>query len=390
MDFEERATRTRWSALLDDSLFAAPPHIAGALALAQYARVHAQLPWLHFSIAVMAIAGFLTDNREPRSPVELVVSVLILGVVFLRWIAWQRAPKHCATPQEAQHRLKMASLLILLVVAPCALWIMTELQAEPDDQKDLVMLLVVLGSLATASCYAWYPPAAMIPLLLGCVPIALLMLQIPDFHTVALAMAVIMITVQQARLITGRYQELIEALLLQHEMEKLALTDPLTGLSNRRALNEALELAIARPDENRNLAVAMLDLDGFKPVNDRHGHAAGDDVLRQVAIRIKAAAGARATVARLGGDEFAILFSGADSTAARKACDALITSFAVPFRYEGHAIALGASLGLACYPEDGETLERLMGSADRALYAVKAEHRQSAKKTPVIIRQVAA
>ncbi len=145
--------------------------------------------------------------------------------------------------------------------------------------------------------------------------------------------------------------------------------DPLTGLANRRALERTLEAALARAaSRDRSVGVLMLDLDGFKAVNDRHGHAAGDEVLREVARRLRRSVRERDLVARLGGDEFVVVLT--DLGAVPDSVDRVQAALAE--RFAGTDAPLGAAVGVAVFPADGATVADLLAVADRQMYADKA------------------
>jgi diguanylate cyclase (GGDEF)-like protein len=122
------------------------------------------------------------------------------------------------------------------------------------------------------------------------------------------------------------------------------------------------------------LTLLMLDLDGFKEVNDTLGHAAGDAILKAAAERIKSSIGKGGIVGRLGGDEFAVVLPGrGDPTAVPEFCDRLIQAFRMPFPWQEQDTYLGLSIGVAIAPSHGDTPEELLGNADLALYRAKAE-----------------
>lgn len=153
------------------------------------------------------------------------------------------------------------------------------------------------------------------------------------------------------------------------ELSELALTDPLTGLANRRALFEALrrELASALRQE-RPLTVLVLDLDGFKAVNDQHGHDEGDRVLGLVATALRQALRASDLPVRMGGDEFAAILPGADLATAREVGQRLFASF--DSLRGNHAVTM--SIGLASFrPEQPVDPEALLRQADEAMYRAK-------------------
>lgn len=168
---------------------------------------------------------------------------------------------------------------------------------------------------------------------------------------------------------------LLEREAIQLEMTRQARTDPLTGLLNRRAFLEEIERHAARQDRDNQPGTLMFaDLDHFKPVNDRLGHEAGDEVLRCTAALLRKTFRPSDLIARLGGDEFAIWLNGADHmTAAERAeylRDAVPRDLAEVIGPEGPHVSL--SIGIASRePGDGEPLESLMRRADRAMYEVK-------------------
>ena len=152
-------------------------------------------------------------------------------------------------------------------------------------------------------------------------------------------------------------------------LAQAAATDPLTGLANRTGLAQGAAHLLA---DGAPHALMLLDLDRFKPINDVHGHDAGDAVLRAVAARLQAHVRAGDIVARLGGDEFVVLLADPRPDADLKAL-ALRLGEAVrqPVEFHGHALTVGASTGIARSPRDGRTLTELMRSADQAMYQAK-------------------
>jgi diguanylate cyclase (GGDEF)-like protein len=159
--------------------------------------------------------------------------------------------------------------------------------------------------------------------------------------------------------------------------------DGLTDLPNRTLLHERLEDGVAAArDAGRPMALLIMDLDRFKEVNDTLGHHAGDALLREVAARLRVARRAGDTVARLGGDEFAILLPNATENAARARATRLLADLAQPFIVEERVLEIGASIGIALYPEHGADAETLLRHADVALYVAKRENRGSILYSP--------
>jgi diguanylate cyclase (GGDEF)-like protein len=154
----------------------------------------------------------------------------------------------------------------------------------------------------------------------------------------------------------------------------IALTDDLTGLPNRRCfLGELAERIATHAGTARPFAIGLIDLDGFKPINDNHGHPAGDDILRQVAGRLAEALAGRGSAARMGGDEFAILCDriGADEEAIALG-EEIQAIFTAPFVVDGCDITLTGACGFALFPDSAAEPDELVRMADAALYRAKA------------------
>lgn len=149
--------------------------------------------------------------------------------------------------------------------------------------------------------------------------------------------------------------------------------DPLTQLGNRSALNQALQTFVSRASESgAGFALCFIDLDGFKPVNDIHGHKTGDEVLRVVAKRIKSTARESDFAARLGGDEFVLLVGDIDSVSELgPVFDRLMRTVSEPIAAEGVSITIGLSIGASIFPKDGATADLLLSRADEAMYRAK-------------------
>jgi len=158
----------------------------------------------------------------------------------------------------------------------------------------------------------------------------------------------------------------------QTRLQALAHTDALTGLLNRHGMQEALASAIAAATPARQLAVYVLDLDGFKAVNDTHGHAAGDLLLAAVAQRLRACLRAADMVARQGGDEFVVAATGLPQAAAAASIGRVLQQqFDAPFMLPQAQCRLGVTIGYALAPEDGTDVDSLLAAADAAMYAGK-------------------
>jgi diguanylate cyclase (GGDEF)-like protein/PAS domain S-box-containing protein len=165
----------------------------------------------------------------------------------------------------------------------------------------------------------------------------------------------------------------------QHRLQHLAAHDPLTGLVNRAEFQRRCEVAIAHADRDRHAAVVLfIDLDAFKFVNDSYSHAVGDSLLKLVAERIQHQLSKDAITGRIGGDEFTVLLPRLMLREdAATLADRLVSALSEPFRVDGYEIVLGASIGIAGFPLDGEDAQTLIANADAAMYAAKVEERNA-------------
>jgi diguanylate cyclase (GGDEF)-like protein len=167
----------------------------------------------------------------------------------------------------------------------------------------------------------------------------------------------------------------------RHALHSLAHTDALTGLPNRRGLSLAMAQALQRCRADSGVAVYMLDLDGFKPINDRLGHDAGDTLLVQVAHRLRSLVRGADVVARLGGDEFVVMALDVKTEAdARWVGRKLLDAFVQPFDVSGQRCKVGLTIGFALAPQDGNEAAQLLKLADAAMYAGKQAGRHCMRR----------
>jgi len=157
-------------------------------------------------------------------------------------------------------------------------------------------------------------------------------------------------------------------------IQDMATHDSLTGLHNRVSMTDALEHAVSKAQRSgEGLAIYFIDLDGFKSVNDSLGHATGDELLREIAQRLRARVRQSDLVARLGGDEFVVMVETvSDRPGLQLLASKLLTSIAEPMQLQGHEVAVTASIGIAVYPDDGADVSTLLANGDIAMYRAKA------------------
>jgi diguanylate cyclase (GGDEF)-like protein len=240
---------------------------------------------------------------------------------------------------------------------------------HPDLQASVVTLprdrglpLILAGLVATLTVIAIASPDEKVT-----VPTALV-----GAYAVAAVVARLMLTARENRRIAS---QLADALA---EQERLAVTDGLTGLHNRRFFEELLRLEVDRTVRSgQELGLVVVDADRFKQVNDEHGHQAGDLVLRELATRLATTARASDVVARYGGEEFVLVLAGTDCDQLARAaerCRSVVRER--PFRLPGgEQLWVTVSVGGACLPDHANTVDELVRTADRALYAAKDQGR---------------
>ncbi|WP_151812213.1 sensor domain-containing diguanylate cyclase [Acinetobacter bereziniae] len=161
------------------------------------------------------------------------------------------------------------------------------------------------------------------------------------------------------------------------ELYKLATQDTLTGLANRALFLDCLRQGVEKAKRTQKLlGILMIDMDGLKPINDQYGHRLGDEALKEIGKRIVSITRQDDLVARLGGDEFAVILSSlADQDLANKVMNRIVEACGLPFVFENVKLNMGASVGLAFFPEDALELNKLIEFADLKMY----EHKRARK-----------
>ncbi|MFL1514432.1 putative bifunctional diguanylate cyclase/phosphodiesterase [Pseudomonas prosekii] len=190
--------------------------------------------------------------------------------------------------------------------------------------------------------------------------------------TLAVLSIALLTSILDARL-EARTADLAHSLTVANrELTQLALHDPLTGLPNRMLLADRIELAMSKVQEQGGcFALMFIDLDGFKPVNDAFGHHMGDQLLREVGIRLREDLRSQDTLARIGGDEFVLLVRLIEPSDALNLASRQVELIARSFQVADHDLQISASLGIAMFPGNGHTAQELLMNADAAMYHAK-------------------
>lgn len=290
----------------------------------------------------------------------------ISGMHYTGMEAMQMAPGIAYDPA-----LLALSVLIAIVFSGVALWLEYYLRRHFPGVRLLRACAAVVMGLAIAVMHYTGMKAAQFPIGSVCIAaedmhIGWLALVITTFTFAVLAIALI-VSVLDARL-----EERTSALM------ELALHDTLTKLPNRILLSDRIEQAIRHADrEHSCFALMFIDLDGFKSVNDAHGHHIGDELLIEVARRIQMHLRTQDTVARVGGDEFVLVAEVSGPADAATVADKLVQALRQPFWMTGQALRISASIGIALYPGEGQNQNDLLSNADAAMYQAKSMGRDN-------------
>ncbi len=203
-------------------------------------------------------------------------------------------------------------------------------------------------------------------------------------HTLMLSLAVVRDLAGQVQHGVGAFSDISHLHAHAAELDRLAHYDELTGLPNRRLLADRLSQAMARARRGGHpLAVCYLDLDGFKDINDRFGHALGDQALIGVTRHLRTVMRTEDTLARIGGDEFVLLLDLDDADACDPALARVMASLTRPVKLGEHTVSLAASMGVTLFPSDDADADTLMRHADQAMYLAKEQGKNRVQRFDV-------
>ncbi|HET9427847.1 MAG TPA: EAL domain-containing protein [Allosphingosinicella sp.] len=363
-----------------------------ALLEERYRALQKQIPLLYL-VALANFVGLTVASGAPLAEATDPAHLLVLFVVA-RLAYWHRARRIVLTPDKIIVELRKTLVLAALLSLAFGYWSMRLLLLGPASQQDLVILFTSLAALGCAYGLASFPTAARMPLLLLGLPLAFVLAGSPKLAHMGVGMSlglVIFLILRLLNVQTASFTELIRsrsrieqereraqraertALTEKARVRQVADSDPLTGVANRRALLSALGDRVS-DRSSRGLALAIIDLDGFKPVNDTFGHAAGDAVLIEVAARLKREA-PEALVARIGGDEFAVIRSEDTELGAFALGERVCRALGRPYRIAGREYRISASCGVSLVEPGTSSAAIALGRSDAALYSAKQKGR---------------
>ncbi len=360
---------------LIDGQFPPPPEaIRPALQNAALARALRHLPMIYavamFNLCIVIVLCF-EKGMSVWGYGWMPFLLLAAGARMAMWVRYAKMAD--AKPVDPKLVVSM-SKVATLGIGGLSAWSVWGVASGFLADGMLIPVSLVFGASCIAHCLTAARVAATAVLVVGILPTAVtLILAMDDFQMRMLGLSMGTIAILMIRFVREQYDQLVSTLQLEQQIRDNANTDALTGLRNRRAMIEEIEATEHLAAGGGPVyAIAMLDLDGFKAVNDGLGHHVGDALLREVGLRLAASALPGDSVGRLGGDEFVVLFrSVIDSSDVDLRAQRLIAELCQPFAYEGHAVPIRSSVGTAIYPNDGTSADALMIRADEALYAMK-------------------
>ena len=374
------------------------PNDNPALTLAQFEAFSKQVPLLYFILLTNMMA--LAWTHRAVAPFWLVGFIPgLLGVVFIvRALGWIRNRDVKLSPEQAYAKLRSTNRLAAPIAFGCTAWSMALMPYGDAYQQAHVAFFMAITVIGVIFCLMHLRSAALMVTVLVNVPFIFMMLATGQPTFVATGINVVLVTMAMIAVLLTHYRDFRRMVLASQALEaqqaaltaqnremqrlsdenlRLANMDSLTLLPNRRSFFDVLHRAFDRATETGSrLSVGVLDLDGFKPVNDLYGHAAGDRVLVEIGRRLLEITEPDFSIYRLGGDEFAVIHQGQhDEDDLRRLGERICQAIAVGIDVGTAMVNVTASVGFAVHPEIGTSAQDLYERADYALYNAKRNNR---------------
>jgi diguanylate cyclase (GGDEF)-like protein len=359
--------------------------------VAQYGELKRQIPLLYALLIINASAVSYTHFRYAPSWLTVDVAGFLIAVAVWRIFVWAffATPPANVGPERARASLHASTVCSVPISLAFLSWALALDQYGGPFEHAHIAVFVAITVIGCTFCLVHLPQAALLVNITVTLPFLAYYLYRGNPVFVAMALNIALVTTVMIRVLFNSFASFtklitsqvsiaaqqVEAQRLGEDNARLALTDALTGLPNRRFFFSHLESVLAACAASGNrFAVGVLDLDRFKPINDAYGHAVGDRLLVAVGTRLSGLASPDIVFARLGGDEFGVIVTGGiDRVGAlgEQICHLL----SQPFEIDDHRVSLGSSLGLAVFPDAGTSVNELFDRSDYALYNVKSTRR---------------
>lgn len=354
-----------------------PEPIRPAIEKMQVARAFAHVPMI-YTVAIINLLLVMLLCAHSGVALKYYGWMGFLAIAStIRAFLWVRHKNNPYADIEPAILLRNLTFVAVGIIAFLSFWSVFAIATDIFGNLLFLSLSLVFGSTCIAHCLACIRRAAVATLMVGILPSAIALMVVGGMEEIIMGVSMATITFLMVRFIIDSYNQIISGLIMERQIWEQAHSDILTGIANRRAMMDMLDAA---EDDFRadghEYAIALLDLDGFKQVNDTLGHGVGDKLLQTVAKRLSDHTMPNEYVARLGGDEFLILIQNADG---EWDVDARMTSFlavlAEPENINGHILHPSSSMGIAISSHRIDGVEAMLKAADDALYAMKrAQH----------------
>lgn len=361
------------------------------LAVAQFRALTRQVPLLYFLLIVSSLAVSYTFSHQAPLWLSVWLPGFLCLIAGVRGIHWWRNRHQDVTPAEAIAQLRRTTRMAALLAVGFMTWGLSLHPYGNDHAQGHVIFYMGITVVGCIFCLMHLRGAALLVTLIVNVPFIIFFGIAGDKTEKAIAVNIVLVSGAIFTILMTHYRDFADLVrsrrdLMEKQTETQALSDEnfrianldaLTELPNRRRFFHDLEKAFAEAKDGRlGLAVGVLDLDGFKPINDTYGHATGDKVLAETARRLEKActnlSAAKAEIYRLGGDEFGLIVSNASSEEALSDVGRPLTdAIRLPFPVGSTHAHMACSIGLATWSEATPTAETLFENADYALYYAK-------------------
>jgi len=351
---------------------------------AQFEVFSSQVPLMYSIVLISAWALAFTFIASAPPLLSIYVPIFFTVVCCVRIIGWLRSRHIVPTAEAARKALARTNLFALLIGVAITAWSLSLYPYGDPYMRGNIAFFMAITGVGVIICLLQLRSAAIMVAIIINIPFVLYFSfsGIPSFigmaiNTFLVAGALLMVVTVQFRHFAAAVDARTLLETVNEENFRLANLDSLTGLTNRRKFFTNLtETFCDAKTKGQRLAVGIIDLDGFKPVNDLYGHVVGDSLLVEVGQRLVTLADQNTHVSRLGGDEFALIFCdcGSDEELLAKGeriCDALRT----PFILADATVQISGSIGLSTFPQLAENVHELYERADYALYHGKRTNR---------------
>ena len=349
----------------------------------QLVELKKQIPSLYALLAVNAAALSCTHYGLAPDWLTVWLPGIMLALCVVRAIRWWQLRPEGASEAQALGQLRRTLALTAVLALGFVTWAIALGTYGGPFEQGHTAIFVAITVIACIFCLMHLPAAAFLATALVMGVFVARCLTSGNTVFVAIALNTAFVTIVMVRILSGNFRTFIEliesqdrAQRLAEENARLAHTDSLTGLPNRRYFFQRLDALIEAAGSEGRFVLAIFDLDRFKPINDTYGHTVGDRVLAETGRRLAAFASADVTVTRLGGDEFGVLLRApAGAAEALALADRICAALQEPIRLAELKVVTGCSGGLALYPEAGRDADALFDRADYALYHSKEDRR---------------